>query len=209
VNRTDRLLGVLLELQARGQVASRQLAEHFEVVPRTILRDLEALGQMVYPCWPCPAAAAATAFWRATSSGSGTLRATAICMGSYGSSRGQHPVPPPHRQVFPTAGCARPQVRQKRAWQCALPSAARPRYGSGTRPIWLPMCGPICWSSSFQNRNSPGLARVIVPLGAEARVPEPPALRRLVAELALAALRQCLEDGESVSELLSQAPNGG
>ncbi|MDQ7793356.1 MAG: YafY family protein [bacterium] len=54
MNRTDRLLGILLELQARGQLTSRQLAERFEVARRTILRDLDALGQMGVPLVALP-----------------------------------------------------------------------------------------------------------------------------------------------------------
>ncbi len=49
MNRTDRLLGILVELQARGQLTSRQLAARFEVAPRTILRDLDALGELGVP----------------------------------------------------------------------------------------------------------------------------------------------------------------
>lgn len=54
MNRTDRLLGILLELQARGQLTSRQLAERFEVAPRTVLRDLDALSQLGVPLLALP-----------------------------------------------------------------------------------------------------------------------------------------------------------
>lgn len=41
--RADRLLSILLILQAQGQATSRQLAERLEVSERTIHRDMEAL----------------------------------------------------------------------------------------------------------------------------------------------------------------------
>lgn len=41
--RTDRLLAEILYLLQHGRVTARQLSEHFEVSPRTILRDMDAL----------------------------------------------------------------------------------------------------------------------------------------------------------------------
>ena len=41
MNRTDRLVGILLELQARGSVRAEDLARRFEVSVRTIYRDLD------------------------------------------------------------------------------------------------------------------------------------------------------------------------
>ncbi|WNS44461.1 WYL domain-containing protein [Paenibacillus sp. MMS20-IR301] len=42
--RADRLLSILLLLQNRGKISSRELAETLEVSERTIFRDMEALG---------------------------------------------------------------------------------------------------------------------------------------------------------------------
>jgi predicted DNA-binding transcriptional regulator YafY len=42
--KADRLMSVLLLLQARGQVTERELAEQLEVSQRTIHRDLESLS---------------------------------------------------------------------------------------------------------------------------------------------------------------------
>ena len=43
MNRTDRLLAIVLELQARGAARAQDLADHFETSKRTIYRDIEAL----------------------------------------------------------------------------------------------------------------------------------------------------------------------
>jgi predicted DNA-binding transcriptional regulator YafY len=56
VNRTDRLYALVEELRvagARGRTAA-QLAEHFEVGPRTIKRDVSALQQSGVPIWATP-----------------------------------------------------------------------------------------------------------------------------------------------------------
>lgn len=54
MNRTDRLVAVLLELQARGQLRAEDLAERFEVSVRTIYRDLEALSESGVPLVATP-----------------------------------------------------------------------------------------------------------------------------------------------------------
>jgi predicted DNA-binding transcriptional regulator YafY len=54
VNRTDRLVGMLLELQARGSVRAEDLAQHFEVSVRTVYRDLEALSETGVPLVATP-----------------------------------------------------------------------------------------------------------------------------------------------------------
>ena len=47
--RASRLLQILLLLQNRGRMTSRQLAEELEVVPRTILRDVDAMTEAGLP----------------------------------------------------------------------------------------------------------------------------------------------------------------
>lgn len=49
MNRTDRLLGVLLELQRRKRVRAEDLAAHFETSKRTIYRDIQALCETGVP----------------------------------------------------------------------------------------------------------------------------------------------------------------
>jgi predicted DNA-binding transcriptional regulator YafY len=54
VNRTDRLVAILLELQARGEARAEDLARHFEVSVRTMYRDLEALSEGGVPLVATP-----------------------------------------------------------------------------------------------------------------------------------------------------------
>ncbi|MCC6175224.1 MAG: YafY family transcriptional regulator [Chloroflexi bacterium] len=54
MNRTDRLLGILLELQARGGVRAEDLAQTFEVSVRTVYRDVQALCETGVPVVATP-----------------------------------------------------------------------------------------------------------------------------------------------------------
>ena len=54
MNRTDRLMAILLELQARGELRGEDLAQRFEVSVRTIYRDLEALSEGGVPLVATP-----------------------------------------------------------------------------------------------------------------------------------------------------------
>ncbi len=54
MNRTDRLLAILLELQARKQVRAEDLAATFEVSKRTIYRDMLALDESGVPIVAIP-----------------------------------------------------------------------------------------------------------------------------------------------------------
>src|SRR5215207_9979081 len=54
MNRTDRLLAIVLELQARKQVRAEDLAATFEVTKRTIYRDMMALDESGVPIVAIP-----------------------------------------------------------------------------------------------------------------------------------------------------------
>ncbi len=54
MNRTDRLLAIVLELQAKKQVRAEDLADTFEVSKRTIYRDMIALDESGVPVVAIP-----------------------------------------------------------------------------------------------------------------------------------------------------------
>ncbi len=49
MNRTDRLLAIVLELQRKGQQRAEELAVTFEVSKRTLYRDMQALSEAGVP----------------------------------------------------------------------------------------------------------------------------------------------------------------
>jgi predicted DNA-binding transcriptional regulator YafY len=54
MNRTDRLLAIVLELQGKGKQRAEDLAATFEVSKRTIYRDIEALSEAGVPIAAAP-----------------------------------------------------------------------------------------------------------------------------------------------------------
>lgn len=53
MNRTDRLLAILIELQRKQTVTAQSLAEKFETSIRTIYRDMDALSESGVPIFQC------------------------------------------------------------------------------------------------------------------------------------------------------------
>lgn len=49
MNRTDRLVSMVMLLQSRRVITAAQMAEHFEITERTVYRDLAALGEAGVP----------------------------------------------------------------------------------------------------------------------------------------------------------------
>jgi predicted DNA-binding transcriptional regulator YafY len=49
MNRTDRLVAMVMQLQGRRLVRAEELARHFEVTVRTVYRDMAALGEAGVP----------------------------------------------------------------------------------------------------------------------------------------------------------------
>ena len=49
MNRTDRLVAMVMHLQGRRIVRAEELSAHFEVSVRTIYRDIAALGEAGVP----------------------------------------------------------------------------------------------------------------------------------------------------------------
>jgi len=54
MNRTDRLLAIILELQGKGRQRAEDLAETFETSKRTIYRDIQAIGEAGVPVVSIP-----------------------------------------------------------------------------------------------------------------------------------------------------------
>jgi len=54
MNRTDRLLSIVLELQAKGWQRAEDLADRFEISKRTVYRDMQALSESGVPVISSP-----------------------------------------------------------------------------------------------------------------------------------------------------------
>jgi predicted DNA-binding transcriptional regulator YafY len=49
MNRIDRLMGIITQIQAKKHLTVPQIAAHFEISERTVFRDLKAIGELGIP----------------------------------------------------------------------------------------------------------------------------------------------------------------
>ena len=54
MNRTDRLLAIVLELQTRNRLRAQDLASTFEISKRTVYRDIQSLAEIGVPVVSIP-----------------------------------------------------------------------------------------------------------------------------------------------------------
>lgn len=165
--RASRLVGLLGLLQARGRMSARELARELEVSPRTIARDIEALGSAGIPVYAVR----------------GRLGGFELMDGF----KGDLPTTryrPPQRPAG--TGVQRARIRLSPRGRRLAALAGRPA-GIRIRRRSRLIAGREDWVEARVRIDSPDAAVLdILALGPEAEVVDPPELR---AQIAGAALR--------------------
>ena len=163
--RASRLVGLLGLLQARGRMSARQLAGELEVSPRTVLRDIEALGSAGIPVY-----------------------AVRGCQGGFELLDGFSSDLPaaPYRPERPSAGggVQRARVRLSPRGRRLAALLGRPA-GIRIRRSTPAVAGREDWVEAWVRIGSLDAAALdMLALGAEVEVIHPPELRTLVGRLA-------------------------
>ena len=137
MNRIERLTGLLLVLQ-QGQRSAQELADRFEVSRRTILRDLDALGEMGVPIVSTPGRSGGFRvmddFWLPPLHlSAGEATAVLLALELAGNADGESPLGPAHRSVREKIeGALHPDVRH--AARGTVDSIAVARHQASTDP---------------------------------------------------------------------------
>ena len=164
--RASRLVGLLGLLQARGRMSAQELARELEVSPRTIARDIEALGSAGIPVY-------------ATRGRLGGFELLDGFTSELLSTR-YRPAPRPAGGVQRARLLLSPRGRRLAAI-LGRPAGIRLRHSS------QPVAGRADWVEAWMRIESLDAAVLdILALGADAEVLEPPELR---AQIAVTALR--------------------
>ena len=165
--RASRLVGLLGLLQARGRMTAGQLAAELEVSPRTVLRDIEALGAAGVPVY-----------------------AVRGCLGGFELVDGFRSglpaaaAPPEQRHARAGADAQRARVLLSPRGRRLAALLGRP---PGVRDRRSPhaVAGREGWAEAWVRIDSPGIAVLdMLALGTEVEVLHPPELRAAVREAA-------------------------
>ena len=175
--RASRLVGLLALLQARGRMTAGQLAAELEVSPRTVLRDIEALGAAGIPVYAVRGSRGGFELLAGFRSGLPTA--------ATGPARSPGPARGPARSPGP----AGPQVQRARVRLSPQGRRLAALLGRppGVRIRRSPheVAGREDWAEAWVRIDSADLAVLdILSLGAEAEVIHPPELRAGVRDAA-------------------------
>jgi predicted DNA-binding transcriptional regulator YafY len=162
--RASRLVGLLGLLQARGRMSARQLASELEVSPRTIARDIEALGSAGIPVYAVRGPLGGFELLDGFASDLLSARYRPPPRSASGVQRARILLSPRGRQLAAVLG---------------RPAGLRPRRGS------QPVPGREDWVEAWVRIESPDATVLdILALGAEAELVDPPELRARLAAIA-------------------------